>query len=552
MIGKPVPSPEQVLRALFWKLLFRGRTSHQAQSYRRRKHRSLIWTLIAYCLFGLLPATSAFYVDTLSFASLMHATTLVFASLTLASLAGTMLFVREEAEILLHRPVQPAHLLRAKSFVMVAFALLLAGALNLAGLVTGLWSQGATAWFVPAHALATLLLMLFASSLIVLVYNACLRWFGRDRLDNLLATVQTLLAVIMVAGGQLMPRLFGMDALRSLDMSHGWALVLPPVWFGALDALLCGAEPAARVWLPATMAVGATVLCAWLAFVRLGAAYGIGLMVLNESAGPARGESRRRLLSGLLRLPPLRWWLRDPIERQAFLLTSAYMVRDRETKLKLYPGVAPMVILPIFMALGTGTARGAAPSSDSGGIAMAFCAMVPIQALLLLHRSEHWRAAAVFRAAPLVHWTPLFHGARKAVLCWLCLPVLTLIASVIALARGSWLPVVLALPMLVVLMVCSLIPGVIGPWLPLSQPNQDQRDTSIGCLVYGVVTLAAAAVGGLATWAQHLGWLWPFLGLTMAAGLGLQALLARRMRARRWRPANEYAGSPRLRGGLRS
>ena len=55
-----VPSREQVLRSLFWKLLFRGRTAHEAGAHRRRKQWSLGWTLVLYGLFGLMPAVGAF------------------------------------------------------------------------------------------------------------------------------------------------------------------------------------------------------------------------------------------------------------------------------------------------------------------------------------------------------------------------------------------------------------------------------------------------------------------------------------------------------------
>ena len=59
-----------------------------------------------------------------------------------------MLFMKEEAEILLHRSVTSRQLLRAKTFVLVAFALILALSLNLAGTIAGLRSRGAN-WNAP-------------------------------------------------------------------------------------------------------------------------------------------------------------------------------------------------------------------------------------------------------------------------------------------------------------------------------------------------------------------------------------------------------------------
>ncbi|HEY1051911.1 MAG TPA: hypothetical protein VGE39_19200, partial [Prosthecobacter sp.] len=227
MSAAAVPPPAKVLRALFWKLLFRGRAAQQAGAQKTRRQIGLAATLGLYALVGILPAMLARGVDSFIFASALHGFTFMFASLTLASNAGTMLFMKEEAEILLHRPVTPQQMLRAKCSVLAGFALLLALALNLAGFVTGLGSRGATWRFIPAHILSTGLLMLFSAACIVLVYNACLKWFGRERLDNMLATVQSLLAVTMVLGGQIVPRMLGMDALRQIDQVSGWLLALP-------------------------------------------------------------------------------------------------------------------------------------------------------------------------------------------------------------------------------------------------------------------------------------------------------------------------------------
>ncbi|HEY2573725.1 MAG TPA: hypothetical protein VGH65_06640, partial [Verrucomicrobiaceae bacterium] len=451
MSARASPTPEQTLRRLFWKLLFRGRTAMRMSAYKTRKQLSLGVTMLIYAVFGVLPAMAAFGMDALTFASLLHAFTLMFASLTLASSSGTMLFMKEEAEILLHRSVTARQLLRAKTFVLVAFALVLALSLNLAGTVTGVHSRGATWLFVPAHVVSTLLLMVFSAACIVLVYNACLKWLGRERVYNLLATLQTMAVVVMMVSGQILPRVLRVNELRHFDFVRGWALALPPVWFGALDALLSGSADPGTVWLPALLAPAITGLIVWLAFGKLGAAYGEGLMALNESegtSGAAEKRRRRRLLPWLVSLPPLRWWLRNPVERQAFLLTSAYMARDREIKLKLYPGIAPMLIMPVAMIFSMSSVKQAEVQAWVQTFAACYLSIIPLQAMLLLNRCEHWRASEFFQMAPLPHWAPLFHGARKAVMGWLTYPILLLQAAGLSIFLKTYTPFVMALPAL--------------------------------------------------------------------------------------------------------
>jgi hypothetical protein len=72
------PSRERVLRALFWRLLFRGRAVQPAAE-RRRGQFGLRLTILVYGVFGLLPAFGAFGLQPLAFASLLHAMTFLFA-----------------------------------------------------------------------------------------------------------------------------------------------------------------------------------------------------------------------------------------------------------------------------------------------------------------------------------------------------------------------------------------------------------------------------------------------------------------------------------------
>jgi ABC-2 type transport system permease protein len=532
------PSPAKVLRSLFWKLLFRGRAAQQAGSNKTKRQIGLGFTMVIYAGVGILPAMFARNADTFVFASALHGFTFMFASLTLASSAGTMLFMKEEAEILLHRPVTPQQMLRAKCAVLAGFALMLALALNLAGFVAGLGCKGATWRFIPAHLFSTTLLMLFSAASIVLVYNVCLKWFGRERFDNLLASVQSLLTIVMILSGQIMPHMLRLDSFQHLENVSGWLLALPPMWFGALDALIGGTTlNPTSLWLPAALAVIVTAVTSWLALEKLGNAYGQGLMNLNESEGTAKGSSkpRGRWLAAMVKLPPLSWWLRDPVEREAFKLTTAYLARDREVKMRLYPGVAPLLIMPLVMLFSGGTGKGGAEAAIMmQGFATCFLGMVSMQAMLFLGCSEHWRASAFYHVAPLPHWTPLFHGSRKAVLACLSFPVLIVQTTLLCSMQRSFTPLALSLPALFFLPVFSLVTGLLGQWLPLSKPPEDVKNTAAGCLMMVGSMVAAGIVGGLASWMWHIGHFGFYLAVEAALMLGVSFLMKYVMRDTPW------------------
>ncbi len=491
-------------------------------------------SILLYGLIGIIPAVWALKLDTFMFASILHAYTLMFASLTLASSAGTVLFIKEEAEILLHRPVHPGQLLRAKMAVLVGSSLVLALSLNAAGLITGAWSRGSTWLFLPVHACTSILLMVFSTGCIVLVYNLCLKWLGRERLDNLLATLQMLLAVSMVLSGQILPRAFDMQNIASTGELEWWVLLLPPTWFGGLDVLAVTGSGSPMVWAAAGLGLGATALVCWLAFGVLAKAYGAGLMTLNESSGSLREKRYGRKLRALLRLPLMRWWMRDPAERQAFILVTAYMFRDREMKLRLFPAIAPLLVMPLVMVFTSSGANRAEVVLWIQSFSACYMGIIPLQALMCLQRSEHWRATGLFYMTPLPHWAPLFHGTRKAVLLLLTLPMLILQAAALALFQWSATPFIMVIPSLFFLPAFSLISGLLGTWLPLSKPSEDQRDASTGCIFMAVVLVVAGTLGAVAALSWKLGWFWLFLILEALAMTTIFHILSAMIRGSTW------------------
>src|SRR6267154_6016932 len=144
-------SPGRTLRRLFLMLFLRGRTSRGLRKDKAPKSigRRLGFALLFYALFRLM-ALSFIRQPVFALSLFIHAMTLVFLGMFVASSAGEVLFNKEEADILLHRPVTPQAMLWAKITVLVQVSLWLAGAFNLAGLLIGIGQGG---WRFPvAHA----------------------------------------------------------------------------------------------------------------------------------------------------------------------------------------------------------------------------------------------------------------------------------------------------------------------------------------------------------------------------------------------------------------
>jgi hypothetical protein len=510
----------------------RGRTSRGLRKQKAPKSvgSKLALSLLFYALFGMMTLT--FWGQPIFALSLyVHAMTLMFLGMFVAASAGEVLFNKEEADILLHRPVTPRALLWAKISVLVQVSLWLAGAFNLGAFVAGVAAKDGSWLFLLAHAISTIIEALFCTGCVVLVYQLCLRWFGRERLDALMTTAQVLVSVAVVVGSQIVPQVIGRVGGKLRVTTDAWWLgLLPPAWFAGFDDALAG-RGAATSWALASLGLLLTATVLWLAFGRLARSYEAGLQALNEAIGRPPKRGGRRWFERLVNAPPLCWWLNDSVSRAAFLLTAAYLVRDRDVKLRVYPGIAPILVMPLVILLPGRSAEGTFGIAFAGG----YLGLVPLLGLNLLQYSQQWQAADVFRAAPVAGPGPLCHGARRAVLCLLTLPAAVLfVVTAWALAKdGSHLA--LLLPGVLALPVYAMIPCLGGKAVPLSQPTEEARSARRGLTMLGVIPFALL-LSGLAVWSWSGGWFnWLLLVETILV-FGVYGAMRANVAAARWSP----------------
>src|SRR5215472_15042819 len=113
------PTPQKALRQLFMTLFLRGRG---ARGLNRKNAptsvgQKLALTLLFYAAFGAL-SLSMMQQHVFALSIYLHAMTFAFLGLFVASSAGEILFNKEEADILLHRPIDPKTMLWSKIRVL--------------------------------------------------------------------------------------------------------------------------------------------------------------------------------------------------------------------------------------------------------------------------------------------------------------------------------------------------------------------------------------------------------------------------------------------------
>lgn len=522
-----VRSQATTLRRLYLTQFLRGkglRLKANAAATKDQGVRSIgtkmAWTLLVYLGFGAF-AFVFMGQPVAVLAVMLHSLTFLTVGMFVLGSAGEALFNREEAEILLHRPVPPGTILAAKIAVLVQVAVWLAGALNLFGLFVGARAPDGGLRFIGAHALSVVLEALFCASGVVVMYQLTVRWLGRERVESMLTIVQVATSVLFVLAAQIVPRLIRMDALRAARIDAWWAILVPPAWFaGVSDAL--GGSGSAASWRLAAVGVVATALLSWLAVRHLAGSYEDGMQAVAVRASRPTG-GRRSVLDRVLSLAPLRLWLRDPVARASFRLTAAYLLRDRETKLRIYPQLASVLVIPIMFML---PGRRESAAMDGFGLAFAgtYLGLVPLTAIPLLQFSEGWRAAEVLRLAPLAGPAAIMHGTRRAVLALLVLPLLLVFVVISVALGGDATTFQLVLPGVLALPVYALIPSVQGTGLPLSRaadaPGSAGRTGSMLLMMF-----TSSLHAGLAWFAHRQGLFWWFMAVEAVIVVVLYRLL---------------------------
>jgi len=280
-----------------------------------------------------------------------------------------------------------------------------------------------------------------------------------------------------------------------------------------------------------SLALGATAAVLWLAFQKLAQNYETGLQVLGETIS-TKQRTRRDRLSALSHSPFMHRFCKDPVSRASFVLTAAYLLRDRDVKLRVYPGIAPMLVMPVFFLL---RGRGGGFSDSGFGVAFtgAYLGIIPLLGINLLQYSQQWQAADLFRAVPITGPDRVSAGVRRAVLCCMTLPAVLLFAALVWFFRRNTSELALLLPGIIALPVQGLIANLGGKAVPLSMPPEEAKSASRSLLMMGVM-MASMALAGISSWAWSAGWFKTFLLIELVAMAALYAAFRASLASSRW------------------
>jgi hypothetical protein len=523
-----IPDPVQVRAILFATL--RRATRGTATAGHRGKPRGLIFLLFTYGVMGLLLGLLPFVdTDVFTFSLVIWSATFMMSGMTMVAESSTLLFDPRDNDILGHRPIHPRTLLAARALSLIALALVLGVALNLVPMFTGLFARESRAWFPITHLVTLPIMAVFCAGTVVFVYALLARLVSRRTFDTIASWTQVGISVVLVVSYQLVPRLMDRLGTFRLDTAHPALLALPPTWFAALSMAMLGVDTGARAIALSAAAVVATVALAWGANRFLAEGYARQVAALSEASAPAKPGPRQRPRA----TAPTRFGfilgalMRDPVERGAFRLARAYLTRDRDMRMRIYPTLALVVVFPVIAILDPDG------RAHFGAIMTIFMVgTLPATAMMTFKMSPHYAAADLFRYVPIHGSASLFHGVRKAMLTLLVLPGLLVSGAILWFGAADRHALLLALPALLAIPTLSLLDGIAGDYLPLSIAPTSGRQGAVhvGMMLFGFVCLAVFA--GLAALSDAQGWFWHMVAGEVVALAIVHPLLLRGIRTR--------------------
>lgn len=471
-----------------------------------KRMRTLPIILAIYTALGFFIGATAALFPVFLFAFFVHMMTLFIVGSMALNEASEILFNSRDGEILQYRPVHASTLVLAKGSTLFGFSGLMALAMNIGPCALGALAKDARGWFALVHLASVLLETSLVCAAVLFAHGLIVRYLGAERFQRFVTAAQIFSTILLIVGFQILPRIANRIDLSIFEGVWNPVWWLPPTWFAAFDGWLAGTTDPGALLLPALVGIGLTLVLAWFAVLRLPRVVARNVQEEARPAPPVASEGPRT--AAAIRPQRTRYdgafwraWMPDPLERAIFRLTATQLKRDRSLKVRLAAGLAYFLVLPFLFVLDHKMQR--MPNLPFFLVWM--CSIIPLSALEFLRVSAVPDSAELFLFSPIADPSALLHGARKAALTFVVIPLLLYMLVVAVCVSHSDLSALwVALPPLVLVHPMSMVPGWRGDYIPFSQAvRAGERSAQVLGMFLSMIPLFA--LGGLVALAHHFG-----------------------------------------------
>ncbi len=328
-----------------------------------------------------------------------------------------------------------------------------------------------------AFLLALLLATVFSIFLINATYLAILRFSKPEKFKSIINYLQIGFTILVYGGYQLLPRLINKSLLEKFDLNElPWINAVPSYWFASLWQMVT--QP---VWIPnliigSFLAIGMPVAGIYLVVKVFAPAFNQKLSLISGTSdnAPTLLSKGKKSLSWGDRISK---WITSPgPEQMGFDLSWRMMLRSREFKMQVYPGIGYILVLLIVFMFQKNNLYASSflinnPENRFGILVVLYSpALLIMAAASQLHLSQSWKASWIYQMSPAQKPGQIINGSIKAVIAqFMILPFLLIGISGISLNGVAMLPSLLLSAGMQTMML-YLVSLINNAYLPFSQP----------------------------------------------------------------------------------
>ena len=305
--------------------------------------RSMILTCLVYMGLGIFIASmqvmpNMFGANTISFAMLIFMLFSVYISEYSAVLLDTT-----EKSFYGALPIGKNEISTAKNIHIAYYIGTIAASMMLPSVVVGFISKGIL--YGLAFTLVSIVIVVVCLHLAGVIYYLLLKVFSGEKLKDILSGFQIFMTIAIILSYQIVPRVISIAGFSKGQITFSpFYFLLPSAWFSAVLESLFGVGGQWYIYVLAGITVPAVILLEVLYKKKVMPEFEGELDKLTETAKENKSLSPfSKLMCKLLS--------KDEQENAFMKLVLIQVSRNRDMKLKLYPQLANVFILPIIMVL---------------------------------------------------------------------------------------------------------------------------------------------------------------------------------------------------------
>ena len=453
-------------------------------------------------------------------------------SYTLLTLSGTMVLVvfliLPHFDIILsptnylvvsHTPVSSRTYFIVKLTQLLTYAVLLLGCLNLLPAIFGLWTEEQNRFFPVVYLPISFIAGFFMIGLMVTFAGYLTKLYTKERFRNIAQYAQLAFAIFFPAIYIFGPRFFTELATDKMVSFFKAFYLLPNSWFAGTVSFALGNTD--RQFLILTALASASIVLLVAGPLRsIAKSYSKYLASLSE-ARRTRSSKLRIKTSVVARL------FRKRETYAGADLVSAYLRRDRTTQFRFLRELGSVVIIFFLLFQQHDSLLNSIGQPFTIWLALGVPAFFFIVGLGIIgsfldkiRYSEHWRAAWMFRCAPLAAPDTLWRGVQVTALVYMIFPYTLLLTTFATFFWPRFWGGFYVLPGLIGLLCYVVFHPKPSSRLPLSQEySQGKRYTGFIPFLCGLLIFGAVLILQFVMYRIHLGLYIGCYSVTIIAGL---------------------------------